>query len=264
MATITSTHNPVVKYVRSLERAQTRKTEGVYLIEGVRLVREALAHRQEATLVLYDPDLLSRSTSGSLLLTELPTWAERSYHVDERVLAAAAQTETPAGVVAVLRRRQPEPLARHAHDRFGLILDRLSDPGNGGTILRTSNAAGVGYVVSLAGSVDLFSPKVVRAGMGAHFRLALYPGVGWDEIGATLPDVTLVGIDARGPESIYGFDWPERTGLVVGSEAHGLSTEAETQVAHRVRIPMRSGVESLNAATAASIVIYAALGPSIP
>jgi TrmH family RNA methyltransferase len=131
---LTSTHNPVVKYVRSLERPQVRRADGVYLAEGVRLVGEALSHRQQAAVALYDPDSLARSDAGSRLLAELPRWAERAYEVDQRVLTAAAQTDTPAGVLVVLRRQEPSPLHGHAGDRFGVILDRLSDPGNAGTI----------------------------------------------------------------------------------------------------------------------------------
>jgi TrmH family RNA methyltransferase len=260
---LTSTRNPVVKYVRSLERAQARRTEGVYLAEGVRLVGDALAHRQEAVLALYDPELLARTTAGSQLLAELHRWAERTYEVDERVLAAATQTDTPAGVLVVLRRQPPAPLSAHARDRFGVILDRLSDPGNAGTILRTADAAGVDFVVTLPDSVDLFAPKVVRAGMGAHFRLPVYPGIPWSELDAQLRDISLIALDARGDRSLYDFTWPQMTGLVVGSEAHGLSPDSEARVAHCVRIPMKGGVESLNAAVAASIVLYAALGPSI-
>ena len=235
----------------------------MYLVEGVHLVREAVDSGQRATIALFDPALLSRSTAGSLLLDQLPAWAERSYEVDERVLSAAAQTETPAGVLAVLSRPATGPLARHERDRFGLILDRLADPGNVGTILRTADAVGVDYVVALAGTVDVLAPKVVRAGMGAHFRLPLYRADSFEQVASALPQTTWVAMEASGSESLYGFSWPERTGLVVGSEAHGVGPKVAELVAHRVRIPMRSGVESLNAAVAASIVLYWALGPEI-
>ncbi|MBV9280125.1 MAG: RNA methyltransferase [Chloroflexi bacterium] len=224
---------------------------------------EALNARQRATVALYDPALLSRTEAGAALAQRLSGWAERSYEVDGRILHAAAATETPAGVVAVLRYPDPPPLEAHGAGRFGLILDRLSDPGNAGTILRTADATGVGYVVALPGSVDLFAPKVVRAGMGAHFRLAVYRGISWSGLAAELPDVSWVGIDAAGERSLCGFSWPERSGLVVGGEAHGLSPEVRGGIHTCLRIPMRFGVESLNAAVAASLALYAALGPRI-
>lgn len=260
---LTSTHNPVVKYVRSLERASVRREEGSYLVEGVRLVSEAIATGQLSSISLYDPVLLKRSAAGSLLLDRLSDWAERGYEVDERVLAAAAQTEHPAGVVAVVPMPKPAPLADHSDDRFGIILDRLGDPGNVGTILRTADAAGVGYVIALPDTVDVFSPKVVRAGMGAHFRLPLYADLSLAEIQTNLPAVSLVASDVTAGTGIYAVNWPARTALIVGSEARGISPQIAEQVSFRVHIPMRSGVESLNAAVAASIIIYSALGPNI-
>lgn len=263
MARITSTHNPAVKYVRSLDKSRTRRAEGVYLAEGVRLVAEAAASGQSAALVLYDPDLLRRSAAGSSLLDAIPGWAERSYEVDERVLGVAAQTETPSGVLAVLRDPSWPPLSSHREDRFGVILDRLADPGNAGTILRTADAAGVGYVAALAGTVDLYTPKVVRAGMGAHFRIPVYQNLSWDQIGADLSDVSLVNAAAHLGASIYEFEWPQPGALVIGSEAHGLSSHASARARYQVHIPMRGGAESLNASVAASIVIYTVLGPTI-
>lgn len=257
---ITSAHNPAVKYVRSLERTSVRQRDGVYLVEGVRLTDEAWKTGQAATLALYDPAALSRTPAGLLLLERVGSWAERSYEVAPHVLAAAAQTESPSGIVAVVRWPRPEPLSFHAHDRFGLVLDRLADPGNVGTVLRTAAAAGVDYVVAPPGTADLFAPKVVRAGMGAHFRLSLYSGMAWPDILASLTDSTFVALDASASQSIYSFEWSERTALVVGGEAHGLSGEARDRISGRLRIPMRPGVESLNAAVAASIAMYAAVG----
>lgn len=263
MVRITSAHNPVIKYVRSLERASVRREQGAYIAEGVRLVRDALATRQHALLALYDPDMLARSASGSSLLVGLPGWADRWYEVDARVMAAAAQTETSQGVLAVLALPPAAPLSAKMGDTFGVLLDRVSDPGNAGTILRTAAAAGVDYVCAVAGSVDLFAPKVVRAGMGAHFHLPLHGNVSWEIVDRELSDIDLVVSDVHRGHSIYEVHWPERVALVVGSEAHGTSDDAHNRATMRVHVPMRSGVESLNASVAASIVIYSALGPRV-
>lgn len=260
MTRISSPHNPLIKYVRSLERARVRREEGVYLAEGVRLVGEAMRTGQTASLVLYDPESLGRSEAGSTLAGAIPGWVAQCYEVDARTMRAAAQTETPAGVLAVLALPRQEPLASHRQDRFGLILDRLADPGNAGTILRTADAAGVDYVVTSPESVDLFAPKVVRAGMGAHFRLPLYWGMAWETIASTLAGVEIVVMDVVGGESVFHYRWSRRTALVVGSEAHGLSEEARARASARIHIPMRRGVESLNASVAASIAIYSARG----
>ncbi|MGI8968901.1 MAG: TrmH family RNA methyltransferase [Chloroflexota bacterium] len=255
---ITSTRNPLVQFVRSLARPAERRSHGAYLIEGVRLVQEAIHLRQLATLVLYDPDVLLRTAPGSSLVESLAGWAERTQAVAPHVLAAAAQTETPSGVVAVLRLPEPAPLADHGRDRLGLILDGLADPGNAGAILRTADAFACGYVVTTPGTTDLFAPKVVRAGMGAHFRLPLYQHLDWRELRAALPTVALVGADADKGEPVQTFAWPDTAGLVIGGEAHGLSSEARADVSALLRIPMRAGVESLNAGAAASILLFAA------
>ena len=108
---ITSTRNPVIQEVRGLSRASVRRDERLYLGEGVRLVSEAISTSQPAALVLYDADALARSAAGSALLEALPAWAERTCEVAPHVLAAAADTETPAGVLAVLRMPNAAPLS---------------------------------------------------------------------------------------------------------------------------------------------------------
>lgn len=258
---ITSTHNSAIKYVRSLERAAVRHVEGVFVAEGIRLVREAVASDQRATLALYDPAALAGSEAGSELLLSLSSWVDRRYEVSAEAMARASQTATSSGVLAVIRRPSPGPFAP-GESAFGVVLDRLNDPGNTGAILRTADALGADYVATLPGTADLFSSKVVRAGMGAHFRLPLYPQLSWDDV-MREGRCTAVAAAARGDESIYGFDWPRSTVLVIGNEAHGLSQEVDVSVSRRVHIPMRVGVESLNASVAAAILMYAALGPGL-
>lgn len=260
---ITSTQNPTVKFVRSLERARVRREEGLYLAEGVRLVTEAVDTHQPAPLVLYDPDLLTRSQAGSRLLSRLPNWAQTMHEVDARVLAAASQTEHPGGVLAVLRRPPQNNLAACAAASFGVVLDGIADPGNAGTILRTCAAAAVSYLVATPGSVDLFSPKVVRAAMGAHFRLRLFESVPWDDLRAALRSVTFVGTDVEQGTNLYQFRWPHHVALVTGSEAEGVTPQGRLHCAARVRIPMATGVESLNVSVATAIIIYHALGPTL-
>jgi TrmH family RNA methyltransferase len=261
MQHISSAQNPVVKRLRSLERGRVRREQGLYVAEGVRLVGEALATQQKAGIVLVDPEALHRTEAGRALLAALPEWAESVYEAGPRVIEAAAQTETPAGVVAALRLPSPPPLASLAHSRLGLVLDRLADPGNAGTILRTAAAAGVGYVITTPETVDLFAPKVVRAGMGAHFRLPLYTSMSWDVLHRDLRGVALVAARSEDARSVFDFSWPARAALIVSSEAHGLSEDATRRADTFVSIPMQAGVESLNASVAASIILYQALGP---
>jgi RNA methyltransferase, TrmH family len=258
---LTSTHNPLVKYVRSLERAAVRRANEEYVAEGVRLLREALSSCQSARVVLYEPETLQRTPEGALLMTNLPAWAVETYEVDPHVMKAVSHTDHPAGALAVLKFPAVQPLDLQRDRQFGVVLDAISDPGNAGTIVRTALAVGADYLVSTPTATDLFGPKVVRAGMGAHFRLPLYPAVTWEELKTTLTDTSFVAASASGEETLLDFVWPDRSALVIGSEAHGLSPQAAARIDARIRIPMRSGVESLNAAIAAGILMYAAHTP---
>lgn len=258
---LTSTHNPIVKYVRSLERAAVRHAQREYVAEGVRLLRDAISTGQTARIVLYDPESLRRSPAGARLLTDIPSWGLETYDVDPHVLKAASHTETPAGVLAVLALPTVPPLEAQRGARFGVVLDTVSDPGNAGTIARTARAVGAEFLVSTGASVDLFGPKVVRAGMGAHFTLPLYTGVEWEDLKSAVNDTSFVAASIDGEHSMYEFRWPDRSALVVGSEAHGLSPQAVSHIDARVRIPMMAGVESLNASIAAGILMYAARAP---
>lgn len=260
---ITSAQNPAVKFARSLERSSVRRKEHSYLAEGVRIVREALLNHIPASHIFYDPSLLQRTEEGSFLLSQVHGWAESVYEVDERILRAIADTETPAGIVVVLRRPVDSRIDDVVSSPFGVVLDGLGDPGNVGTIMRTAAATGPGYVVATPGTVDLYSPKVVRAGMGAHFGLRIVQDVGWDEIRNKFREISLIACDMSATNSVYDMSWPCPMALVVGSEAHGLSKEARDVVQSAVRIPMRPGVESLNASVAAAIVIYEARGRRI-
>jgi TrmH family RNA methyltransferase len=259
---ITSTRNPLIRLARSLDRPTARREHGLYLVEGVRLTSEAVQTRQRARLSFYDPESLGRTAAGMRLLGCLSDWTDEAHEVSASALDAVAQTETPSGVVAILELPAPGPLASHSRDRLGLVLDRLGDPGNVGTILRTADALGLSYVVALDGSADLFAPKVVRAAMGAHFRLELYQHMLWKDVEAQLPGVSVVAAVPAGGDPLPDFVWPERALLVVGSEASGLSPEVESSVERRVRVPLRPGVESLNAAVAAAVTMYAALAQS--
>jgi TrmH family RNA methyltransferase len=176
---------------------------------------------------------------------------------NERVLAAVAGTVTPQGVVAAV------PIPRAALDvdlgPIVPILDRLADPGNVGTILRTAEAAGVTSVIALNDTVDLFSPKVVRAGMGAHFHLNLIIDQAWDSLRPLLKGRRVRATAANAGHPYYLVDWTIPAALIIGSEAHGVSPEGMAFADGTVSIPMVGRAESLNAAVAASVVMYEAL-----
>ena len=129
-------------------------------------------------------------------------------------------------------------------------------PGNAGTILRTAEAAGCAAVVTTPGSVDLYSPKVVRAAMGAHIRLPLLADIDWAHLEALLAGRAVYLAEAGGEQPYFAIDWTRPAALVIGNETEGLRPDAQRCASGRVSIPMPGRAESLNAAVAASIIIF--------
>ncbi|GAB4206253.1 MAG: RNA methyltransferase [Roseiflexaceae bacterium] len=253
---ITSPANPHVKQIRSLAAdRKERRRERLFVLEGVRLVADALLHGAQLPLVLYTPDQLATTPAGADLLEQL-RGAPGSYQASAQALAAAAETVSPQGVVALARWPAIEP------PRLGLLLllDAVQDPGNVGTLLRSAEAVGVAQVLALRGTADLYSPKVVRAAMGAHFRLAIEQDLEWHETVEALTGVDHVyAADAGASMPYYAADWRQPSALVIGNEAQGLSEDARAYANKLISIPMRGQAESLNAAVAGSIILFEAL-----
>jgi TrmH family RNA methyltransferase len=251
---ITSTRNPRIQQLRALQsQARSRRAAGVFVVEGVRLVEEALLAGLQPQWLIYTQDLSPR---GQALVAQFQAQGASIEIVSESVLAAASDTETPQGILAVLPQRSlPLPPAPD----FVLIPDAVRDPGNLGTLLRTARAAGVQAVLIPPETADPFAPKVVRAGMGAHFHLPIQ-SLGWAEIRAYLgqapsrPRSYLA--DAGGGLAHTQADFRAPLALIVGGEAAGAGPAAQALALERVHIPMPGGAESLNAAVAAAILMF--------
>ncbi len=252
---ISSTSNERVKYVSSLHRTGVRRQERVFVLEGVRLVEEALAAGLVPQLVLGNPDLLERSARGRELWGRLRGF--NALAVTENVLRHVSDTVTPQGVVAVMPAAESKRPADLGH--LALVLDGVRDPGNVGTILRSAEASGVTTVVLTPDCVDAYNPKVLRGAMGAHFHLNLMIELGWPEIGELLGQRPIwVAAAAEGMRH-FEVDWTGSQSLVVGGEASGASEEARRRASGFVHIPMVGRAESLNAAVAASVILFEAL-----
>ena len=165
-------------------------------------------------------------------------------------------TETSQGILAVIRRKE---LPLPPDGDFFVIADTIRDPGNLGTLIRTCAAAGVEGLFLTPGSVDPFAPKVLRAGMGAQFRLPIHRA-SWDELASTLHDrpkpVRILLSDVENGQPVWQSSLRGPLALVIGSEADGVSPEARQAADGRVHIPMPGQFESLNAAVAAGILIF--------
>ncbi len=247
---ITSLANAKVKHARELLRwRNAREQHRQYVIEGVRLIEEADRAGVMPVLFFYAPEFL-QSNEGKQMVQRWPNVAEV---VSDKVLASISDTVTPQGVVAVV----PYPHIESAKLDLILILDNVRDPGNVGTLLRSAAAAGADEVFVGDGSADPFSPKVVRAAMGAHFRMAVRLA-DWRMIAPRVQTMSVLLADADGALDYDRFDWRTPSALIVGGEAEGASAEGRALAAQHVRIPMQRDTESLNAAVAGSIILFEA------
>jgi TrmH family RNA methyltransferase len=253
---ITSVHNPRIKAARKLTERKERYAAGLLLAEGVRLIADAWQHGVRPVVLFYDPAIVAANPPAGELLAELEVSGCDCQPCAPDVFATLAGTVTPQGLVAVLplplHRPLPQPLT------FALVLDAVRDPGNAGTLLRSAAAAGVQAVLFGPASVDPFNDKVLRAGMGAHFRVPLRLCPTWNHVREVLGEGPVLYLaEAAAALPYEAVDWRAPCALIVGGEAQGAGAEARA-AATPIAIPMQSAVESLNAAVAGSVILFEA------
>ena len=246
---ITSPQNAKIKRARALlGRAKERREANAFVIEGVRLVEEAVNRDRGFETVLYDASLNERGMSQVEGLRSRGVEVEE---VSESLMKSLSETKTPQGIVAILQFFEL-PITNNLN--FVLIPDQIRDPGNLGTLLRSAAATGVQAVLIPPETADAFAPKVVRAGMGAHFRVPICE-MGWDEIKSLTRDMQIHLADMGG-KSCWETDLRQPLALIVGGEAEGASDEARKLSTHKLSIPMAGNVESLNAGVAGSVLMF--------
>ena len=250
---ITSLSNSKIKLVRALARRKERYAEKKFIVEGVRLVEEAANANIVPAFVLHTASADDDSRAHALL--ELFRVTIDVLAVSDSVMKEISNTETPQGILAVVPFIElPLPVS----PQFVLILDAVRDPGNVGTIMRSARAAGVDEIIFASSSADPYNDKVVRAAMGTHFYLPMR-AMAWKEIEAIRESISRVYLaDANGEVEYTRADWSRPIALIVGGEAEGASEDAKQIATARVSIPMRGGAESLNAAMAATVLLFQA------
>lgn len=249
LTVITSAQNSKIRLVRALlGRAKERREAGAFVVEGVRLVEEAVNRDWRFEIALYEESLSER---GRLLVERLKAKDVEVEKVSQSLMKSLSETETPQGILAVLR-ISSLPISNSPD--FVLIPDQIRDPGNLGTLLRSAAAAGVQAVLLPPETTDAFAPKVVRAGMGAHFRLPIH-SMRWEEIRGHTKDLHVYLADMDG-KSCWEIDLRQPLALIVGGEAEGVSDEARGLTTQKISIPMSGDIESLNAGVAGSVLMF--------
>lgn len=234
---ITSKSNPLIKDILKLQADKKfRATEKSYIVEGIKPVKECISAGVDIKKIICTEEL-SASFSGAQV-------------VSENVFNSISEEKTPQGVLAIVS--LPKYVIQPPQCSC-ILLDRIQDPGNLGTIIRTANAAGYNEIYAI-NCTDAYSPKAVRASMSGIFFVKVYSG-SYEDIISALEGVSLISADMSGKD-IFEFIPPEKYCLCIGNEGSGLSPEIKAKSEYKVKIPMHGTCESLNAAVSAGIAMY--------
>lgn len=267
MLKITSRHNPKLKYLKTFHHRKHRDREGMYLIEGVRVVEAALRAGVRMEALVVTPAAAADPEIAGLVARALARGGA-VWEVDPAALRELALTETPQGVLALVRKQAPAPdkLLGAPGLRRIVVVDGIQDPGNLGTIVRTADACAMHGVVLLRGTVDLYHPKVVRAAAGSLFHLAVADQMEPAGLVAGLKahGFRLFAGDSRGNRSLFDCDFGPRTALAVGHETRGTCHAIRQAADGMVFIPMPGRAESLNVGVAAALLMYEAVRRQAP
>lgn len=244
MEHITSLKNPKVLRWKSLKDRKGRRETGCFLAEGRKMAEEAVASRFPVEALLVDEERLEEfSLPEDISVYALPA----------HVLAAVCDTKTPQGIAAVVRMGSTAQVG----DRV-VAMDGVQDPGNVGTIIRTADAAGLDGIILSEQCADVFSPKTLRATMGSIFRM---PMVVTEDLPGYLTSLrengySVISSQLDGEPFYQRKPVGDKFCLIIGNEGNGISDAVKATATHKVKLPMRGGAESLNAAIAAGIMMY--------
>ena len=256
---LSSAQNAYLKMLKSLQSKKGRRDNGLFLVEGSRLVQEVCAPWQMDALVMTEM-YYELNEDWKKLVQAYPQ--AKVLVVPEELFKSIADTQHPQGILAAVRMKEfgLEVLVEKENP-FLILLEDLQDPGNGGTILRTADAAGADGILCSKGTVDFYSPKTVRASMGSIFHLPVVQADDFEQAMTWLQSrgVRILAAHLQGSKPHFEADFTGGCGIMIGNEGNGLSDKAADAADERVRIPQPGRAESLNASVAAGILIYEAL-----
>ncbi|MGN0484259.1 MAG: TrmH family RNA methyltransferase [Lachnospiraceae bacterium] len=249
---ITSTSNNQMKTIVQLnKKAKTRRQLGVFVVEGIRMFQEAPKDWVEKIYV--SEHFLSEASHARLL-------QGRDYEVvSDAVFASVSDTQTPQGILCLVKMPSYPFEALLAGERTHLlVLEDIQDPGNLGTMFRTGEGAGATGIIMSRNTVDIWNPKTIRSTMGSIYRMPFYIS---EDLNRTIAQLKETGIHTyaahlKGTEMYDAFDYTTPTAFLIGNEGNGLRAETADLADTYIRIPMEGQVESLNAAIAATLLMY--------
>ena len=254
---IESLHSPHISRVKALigsKGVKERKATGEFVAEGIQCVREAISTKTGPQLVS-----LYATSAGLLKLVDFDLHDVDVVEVSDPVMEAMATTVTPQGILAICKvpHRSISELKSTGSLRI-IYLNEIQDPGNAGTILRSADAMGIDAVVTSPGSVDMFSPKVVRSTAGSLWHIDLFEGIPFLELSQQIPGGRAMLLSSHAHQSILDVEIDSDCIAIFGNEARGVAANSlESEIAiEEITIPMAGRAESLNLSAAASIVMF--------
>lgn len=244
--------NKYIKLALKLKQKKYREEEGKYIIEGIRFVEEAIKEGS-VEYIIYSQKLFKNADSERVMDTNCPR-----YEVENDLLKEICDTENPQGISAVVVKKAWQLDFYELNNSFVIIVDGVQDPGNLGTIIRTADAAGADAVIMTKGTVDAYNDKTLRSTMGSVFHIPILHFENFKELCKELREngFEIYATSLEGSKYIYDCNFEGKAAVIIGNEANGIPLEHMEYVTQKIKIPMPGRAESLNAATAAAVVIY--------
>jgi len=258
---ITSSSNQIIKDAKSLHKKKERWIKRRFFIEGVRAVEESVYSKAKIEYIIYS-DMIYNVKGGRELLVEIELSGYKTYHVTDKLFLEITDTETPQGIFASVNFTLKNIGDVFSNDKnYFILLDKVQDPGNMGTIIRTADAFGANGIIITNGCVDVFNPKTIRSTMGSIFHIPL---IYYNKTIDAINDLKSKGVEIMTTSlnsSVYCYevDLNKDIALVIGNEASGVSEDVIKISDTLIKIPMEGEAESLNAAVASAVIMYEVL-----
>ncbi len=254
MQRITSKENEFVKHVKKLKDKKYRDINKEYVIEGIKLVAEAIQEKAPIKQIILCDDCEKNATIPKDLMYEIAK--QECVYVTEKIFKYLSEVQTPQGILAIIEKNGQDIEIDYTQDII-VALDDLQDPGNLGTILRTVDSIGLTQILVSKGTADVYNAKVVRSTMGAIFRVKI---IECEDLKQTLKEIKkhkfkIVVSSLQTENTIYDINYNKKV-IVIGNEANGVELEIQELADEKIKIPMIGKTESLNASVATGIILY--------
>ena len=254
MQTITSKDNELIKHIRKLKDKKYRDESNEYVVEGVKLVEEAVKENAKIKQIIVCEDTTRTYEIPTHIMLEIAKY--ECIYVSDKIFNIITQVTNPQGIMAIIEKNAQDAQIDYTQDII-VVLDDVQDPGNLGTILRTVDSIGLNQIIVSKGTADAFNSKVVRSTMGAIFRIKI---IEVENLAQAIKEMRkhhfkLMVTSLQTKNSIYDIDFNKKI-IVIGNEANGVSKEIQDMADEKAKIPMLGRTESLNASVAAGVVMY--------